>query len=208
MFFDNITKVFFLTGWAIPLIILAMVGNNPTTPITKLADTHIVAAANPTPTTTPIPSPTPSLSPTPSVTPTPTKTPNSPTPTKSEETTSSNPSSDTALDLMKQINDFRAGKGLPAFTTDGYTCAFAVTRAAEIVGNFSHEGFRNRIDNKTLPYPSFTGISENIAMNSDPNAVVQGWIDSPGHNENLSKPHAHACVAKNGNYYAFLSWNP
>jgi uncharacterized protein YkwD len=109
---------------------------------------------------------------------------------------------------MKQINDFRAGKGLPAFTTDGYTCSLAVARAGEITGNFSHDGFRSRIDNKTLPYPSFTGISENIAMNGDPNAVVQGWIDSPGHNENLSKSHAHACVGKSGNYYVFESWNP
>lgn len=206
--------MFFLTGWAIPILILASVTNingdnlNP-------SSNKFIEILNPSPTNTPSPTPlppTPTLSPTPtstpSATPKPTKIPVTKTPTLKENELAPRAMNDTALDLMKQINDFRSGKSLPAFTTDGYTCAFAVTRAAEIVDNFSHDGFRSRIDNKTLPYPSFTGISENIAMNSDPNAVVQGWIDSPGHNENLSKQHAHACVAKNGNYYVFLSWNP
>lgn len=142
---------------------------------------------------------TPSPSPFPTIAPSPTNTPIKPTDI---------PTNDIGLKILRQINDFRAEKGLPAFSTDGYTCSFAVMRASEIASDFSHNGFRNRIDNKTLPYPTYSGISENIAMNSDPNAVVQGWIDSAGHNENLSKPHTFACIAKNGDYYVFLSWNP
>lgn len=138
----------------------------------------------------------------------------SPTPSKSKSIktmnsgTISNSSSNVGLSLISQINDFRSSKGLTPFQTDGYTCAFAVIRAGEITGNFSHDGFRTRIDSKSLPYPSYTGVSENIAMNPDPNNVVKGWIESSGHNANLSRSDKYACVAKNGNYYVFVSWNP
>jgi len=207
--------VFFLSGWAIPILMLVTISgfsgenlnlHNPPK-IVQVLNPSPTSLPTPTPTLSPIPSPTPTATPSPTITPTPTKTIVSPTkaPVESAPVVSSG---DTALELMKQINDFRAGKGLGSFSTDGYTCSFAVTRAKEIESDFSHSGFRNRIDGKSLPYPSFTGISENIAMNSDPNAVVQGWIDSPGHNENLSNSHAHACVGKSGNNYAFESWNP
>jgi uncharacterized protein YkwD len=119
-----------------------------------------------------------------------------------------NASSDVGLQLMKQINDFRTSKGLSALSTDGHTCAFASVRAGEIVGSFNHDGFRNRIDSKSLPYPSYSSVAENIAMNSDPNAVVNGWINSPGHNENMSKDVPYGCVGRNGNYYVFEAWKP
>ena len=109
---------------------------------------------------------------------------------------------------MKQINDFRAGKGLSPLSTDGNTCGFAVTRASEIVVNFNHDGFENRISSHTLPYPSYHEVAENIAMNSDSNAVVPGWINSPGHNENMSRNVPFGCVGISGNYYVFEAWKP
>jgi uncharacterized protein YkwD len=115
---------------------------------------------------------------------------------------------DIGQNLLNQINSFRSSKGLPPLSTDGYTCGFAVLRANEIVNSFNHDGFKNRIDSKTLPYPSYSSVAENIAMNSDPNQVVPGWINSAGHNENMSKDVPHGCVGKSGDYYAFEAWKP
>lgn len=110
--------------------------------------------------------------------------------------------------LMKQINDFRASKGLGPLSIDGNTCSFAVARAGEIIGNFNHDGFRSRIDSGSLPYPSYSSVAENIAMNPNPNDVVPSWINSPGHNENMRKDVPYGCVGKNGNYYVFEAWKP
>ena len=110
--------------------------------------------------------------------------------------------------LLKKVNEYRNSKGLSSVTTDGYTCAFATTRANEIVENFNHDGFRNRIDSKNLPYPSYSHITENIAMNSNPDQVIQGWIDSPGHRENMEKNTPYACIANSGNYYTYEGWRP
>ncbi len=111
-------------------------------------------------------------------------------------------------DLLQQINNFRGSKGLGTIQTDPYTCAFANTRAAEITSAFNHDGFSSRLNSKSLPYPSYSEITENIAMNSDKNAVIQGWIDSPGHNENMLKNTPYACIGKSGDYYVYESWRP
>lgn len=113
-----------------------------------------------------------------------------------------------ASDLLQQVNNFRASKGLGPIQSDPYTCAFANTRAGEITSAFNHDGFSGRVNSKTLPYPSYSEIAENIAMNSDKNAVIQGWIDSPGHNENMRKDVPYGCVVGSGNFYVFEAWKP
>ena len=111
-------------------------------------------------------------------------------------------------DLLTQVNDFRVSKGLASFTANDETCFFAKLRANEISSNFSHDGFRNRIDSKSLPYSSWSEVAENIAVNPNPEEVVQGWINSPGHNENLSKNVPYGCVSNSGHYYVFEAWAP
>ena len=113
-----------------------------------------------------------------------------------------------ASDLLQQINIFRSGKNLAALSANSETCFFANLRSQEIISNFNHDGFRNRIDSNSLPYPSYSLVTENIAMNSDPNQVVPGWINSPGHAENLLKDAPFGCVVGNGDYYVFEAWSP
>ncbi len=110
--------------------------------------------------------------------------------------------------LLSQVNAYRATKGLPPVSSEAYTCAFANTRAGEITSAFNHDGFSSRVNSKNLPYPSYSEIAENIAMSSNPADVVQAWIDSPGHNENMLKNTPHACIGNSGNYYAYESWRP
>ncbi len=110
--------------------------------------------------------------------------------------------------IMAAVNDYRRSKGLSLVQTDPYTCGFAATRAGEIAGSFNHDGFTNRINNKTLPYPSYHEVTENLAMTDDYRKVVSLWIDSPGHAANMQKDTPYVCVAANGNYYAYEGWRP
>lgn len=151
---------------------------------------------------TPTPTPTNTISPTstdrPSATPSP--------------TSSANPTS-SLLDSKQQymlnaINDYRKRYSLAPVQPDKYTCSFASTRAKEITTNFSHDGFSQRLNAKTLPYPGYSLITENIAMTSNYQNVVNMWINSPGHALNMRKDTPYVCVAYSGNYYAYGGWRP
>lgn len=170
------------------LIISIAGSNNAKTPDhKKIAGASTIISTAPSPTQTATPSPKPTAISTPILK------------TKQYETTN---------DLLQQINSFRSSKGLAHLTANSQTCFFANLRSQEIINSFNHDGFRSRIDSKTLPYPSYSTVAENIAMNSDPNAVVPGWISSPGHNENLLKDVPFGCVVSNGEYFVFEAWRP
>lgn len=170
---------------------------------TLLSPTPIKVA---TPSPTRVSTPTPTKAPTPTPTAIPTSTP---TPTPSTQS----PSNEFALTsseqyIMNKINEFRSSQGLGAVKPDNYTCDFARTRAEEISKSFNHDGFRNRIENNSLPYPSYSQVTENIAMTSNYQDVVNMWINSPGHAENMRKDTPFVCVKQHGNYYAYLGWKP
>ncbi len=110
--------------------------------------------------------------------------------------------------IMNAINDYRRSQGLNLVSTDSYTCGFASVRVHEIVSNFDHSGFTERISSKTLPYPSYAEITENLAMTSNYKEVVNLWINSPGHAENMRKNTPYVCVSYEGNYYAYEGWRP
>ncbi len=145
-----------------------------------------------------------------SITPSPTPKPE-PTKAPSENSTNNNPPSSYSggeSELLNEINNFRASNGLSSVSSDPYTCGFAITRAGEIVNGFNHDGFSNRVNSKSLPYPSYREVVENIAMGGDITKIVQGWIDSPGHHANMLKDTPYACVGKSGDYYAYEAWRP
>lgn len=153
--------------------------------------------------------PTPSLKPTvvPTQVPVPTPVPvvtSKPSPTVIP-TQAPQPSSSLFLD---QINNYRHSQGLTAVQSDSNTCNFAKIRAQEIANNFNHDGFNNRISSKTLPYPSYTKVIENIAMTSNSGDVVNMWINSPGHAANMRADTPYACVQSSGNFYAYGGWKP
>ena len=124
-------------------------------------------------------------------------------------TASPNSSGETAtVLLLQEINNYRTTQGLSPVKTDPKTCAFAQTRAQEITTQFDHAGFKNRIENKSLPYTSYSEITENIAMNSNYKEVVSMWINSSGHAENMRKDTPFVCAKQNGNYFAYEGWRP
>ena len=109
---------------------------------------------------------------------------------------------------MNAINDYRRSQGLSEVRTDSNTCNFAKIRAQEITNGFNHDGFNNRISSKTLPYPGYQLVTENLARNSNYKNVVQSWINSPGHAENMRKDTPFVCVESSGDYYAYEGWKP
>lgn len=110
--------------------------------------------------------------------------------------------------ILDKINAYRATQGLSPASEESSVCNFASVRAGEIATEFNHSGFRSRIEGKALPYTSYSEVTENIAMTSNPDEVVTMWINSPTHAENMRKNTPYICVRSSGNYYAFEGWRP
>lgn len=171
-----------------------------TKPAATTSPTIIIKPSiTPTPTLKPTRTPTPTAKPT--ITPSPTRTP------------SAAPATSTLLDekqsyMLNAINVYRRQNGIADAKADTYTCSFANTRAKEIVTSFNHDGFQNRVNNHTLPYPSYTSVTENIAMTSNYKEVVTLWINSSGHAANMRRDTPYICVGYSGNFYAMEGWRP
>lgn len=152
-------------------------------------------------------------SPTPSPTNAPTPSPRPITPIKRTQRKQSVQSSPSFLPtdiILKEVNTYRASLGLSNVSPNSQTCEFAKTRAVEIssLENFNHVGFTKRVNEKTLPYPGYKEVTENIAYNTDPGDVVDRWIASPGHAENMRKNTQFVCIGKYGDYYTYEGWQP
>ncbi len=107
-----------------------------------------------------------------------------------------------------QINQYRASFGLSGANENSSTCNFASLRASEISQNFSHEGFRGRIDSNTLPYTSYSEITENIAQAQSVTEAINLWINSQPHAENMRKDTPYVCIRNFGNYFVYEGLRP
>lgn len=179
---------------------------------TKIVASKTKPTRTPTPSLTLTPSPTsiPTRIPTPTPTVVPTATP-IPVSTKKVQLSPTQPVIEQVsvqAFIMNEINTYRASQGLPSVETHTDVCSFARTRAQEIISSFNHNGFRERINNNSLPYSSYSSVTENIAMNADYKGVVTQWINSSGHAENMRKDTPFVCVEYSGNYYAYEGWKP
>ena len=175
----------------------------PTPPVFNAPKVSVKPSESPK--VTPNSTPKVSISPTSRATESPTPKPT----TSAKVSTSPIPTTTSVKDfIMTQINDYRKSHGLSAVKTDPYTCAFAAIRAKEVVNNFNHDGFRNRLNSKTLPYPKYSKVTENLAFNSNYKNVVSKWIGSSGHAANMRADTPYVCVEAYNNYYAYEGWKP
>lgn len=110
--------------------------------------------------------------------------------------------------IIKEINVYRASLKLKPVQANDETCEFAKIRAAEIVTNFSHDGFNRRREAGTLPYEHWTVVTENIAMTSDYRQVENMWQHSPGHAKNMRADTPYVCVMRHGKYFAYVGMKP
>lgn len=90
-----------------------------------------------------------------------------------------------AVDAYEKTNEYRTSKGLKALVWSERLAQDAIVRAEEIEQVFSHQR-PNKTDWWTVDSEYMYG--ENLAqgfVSSD--SVVQAWIDSPSHRENLEE---------------------
>lgn len=89
-----------------------------------------------------------------------------------------------AADLFEETNKAREVEGLAALTPSTCAAEAASVRAGDLVGSASLT--HAALDDVILTCAPATGAAENLARQAaDPRAVVEAWLDSTGHRENL-----------------------
>ncbi|MEB3882700.1 CAP domain-containing protein [Lyngbya sp. CCY1209] len=91
-----------------------------------------------------------------------------------------------------QVNEYRQSQGLPPLKLDSRISQEARRHSQNMASGqvpFSHEGSKQRYQ-AIGQQISYRQIAENVAYNSgyaNPGKqAVEGWIDSPGHEENMT----------------------
>jgi len=92
--------------------------------------------------------------------------------------------------IHEQVNEYRQSQGLSPLTLNSVISEQSKIHSENMVESkvLSHRGFDGRVEaiGQTIPYQS---AAENVATNlgfDDPaTRAVEGWIDSPGHQENM-----------------------
>ena len=112
-----------------------------------------------------------------------------------------------AYEVADQVNRLRAGLGLSQLVVDPVLMETAMQRAAECAVHYSSSHTRPNGAECFTAFPMRYGVSaENIAAGySTPAAVMDGWINSPGHYANITNTRVNAigvgCFYIGGTYY-------
>lgn len=120
---------------------------------------------------------------------------------------SSSSSGDFASEVVRLVNIERANHGLPALKENAALGEFAQVRSTEIVSKFEHVRPDGTSPLKyVLAMRGMRTCGENIAMGqSTPEAVVNAWMNSPGHRANILKDDftmiGVGCCKSGGRYY-------
>lgn len=97
------------------------------------------------------------------------------------------PTNDASL-VVRLVNDVRKRNGLRLLGTDTYLTRFAGTRSAAMAAEsrLSHRGWDAALRKAGL---TDDALGENVAYNyATPEAVMRGWMQSPGHRANILRP--------------------
>lgn len=92
-------------------------------------------------------------------------------------------------EVLQYVNEYRAKKGLPSLTMND-TISEAALKHSEYMGNktirINHDGFEERMHGLMKQLKPANGAAENVANGQrDAREVVNMWIASPGHRENI-----------------------
>ena len=113
----------------------------------------------------------------------------------------------TEVSIENAINDYRIQNGKNRLDKHDPLCDLAKIRVYEIKSDWSHQGFESRKDGDLFARFCNTekldclGIGENLAMNFNTvSDVMNGWINSEGHRENMLGDYNVQCVAVDNGY--------
>ena len=103
-----------------------------------------------------------------------------------------------AKDVYNLVNEYRKNNGLSYLTKSVPTCAIAGARLPEAEVDWSHDGFWKY----SRLYSGISKVGENLARNYfTSKEVLDAWIKSPEHKENLDKPEWKYMCIKSENYH-------
>ncbi|RPD43208.1 CAP domain-containing protein [Chitinophaga barathri] len=92
-------------------------------------------------------------------------------------------------DILFYVNKFRRTKGLKPLEISNVISIEARDHSKSMATgrrNFGHDGFESRVDDISKKLGTVRAAAENVAYgNLSAEAVVDGWIKSPGHRKNM-----------------------
>lgn len=113
--------------------------------------------------------------------------------------------SDVLRAVVAQVNAVRAAQGLAPVAADGQLTAAAAAHSSQqaAIGRLSHDGFAARMQ---ALGPRYGFVAENVAAGQPtPAAVVEAWMHSPAHRDNLLQPSVTAVgVARAGSFWTLI----
>jgi uncharacterized protein YkwD len=94
--------------------------------------------------------------------------------------------------LFELIQNWRSSQGKSQYIVSDDLCTIAEKRLEEVKVKFNHDGFQTDWV-KQSSNMAFIGenLSELFLRNED---VLTGWLNSPGHRENLEDGFTHSCL--------------
>lgn len=97
--------------------------------------------------------------------------------------------------LFNLVNDYRTEQDLSSLAWYHPLCDYAKKRSEEIKTDFSHAGFFTTWEEASAVCPECQKAGENLAEGYlSEEAVLEAWIKSPTHKENLDGPWTWGCV--------------
>lgn len=110
--------------------------------------------------------------------------------------------------LFDLVNQYRSQKGLKSLVIYSPLCQFSQTRLEQIKNDWSHNGYDQAAEQGqlfSLDCPNCSRVGENLAKDyPDEEAVLQAWLASDYHRNNLEGDWDWGCAASSGNFAVFL----
>lgn len=109
--------------------------------------------------------------------------------------------------LFNLVNAYRVKNGLSQFQWFHPLCEYSNQRAKQVATDWSHEGYLNDAKDGLLQQycPDCIRTGENLAENySTEEQILNAWIKSPTHKENLDYDWTYACAYFYGNKYVSM----
>lgn len=92
------------------------------------------------------------------------------------------------------VQDWRGSVGKSPYIEDPLLCTYAERRLTELNGDFSHDKFYLTSD-EIYENSDFSSVGENLArLYYREQDVLDGWLASPSHRENLDMAYTHSCI--------------
>src|SRR5690606_7053144 len=93
------------------------------------------------------------------------------------------------LQILQLINKHRLGKKLAVLSMNEAISASAFSHSKNMAEGkvpFSHDGFNERVGELRKQITGVNSWAENVAFGQmSANEVVEGWLKSPGHRQNI-----------------------